>query len=81
MLFYAHTLPTLRAMAEAMRRGGTARDYPRFLPATASWLVRAIGRACGPEVLAGTGGGSTVCRISSRSDFQTAWSAARPARR
>lgn len=34
MLFYGHTLPTLRAMAEAMRRGGTARDYPRFLSAT-----------------------------------------------
>lgn len=35
-LFYAHTQPTLRAMAEALRRGGTARDYNRYLrPAAA----------------------------------------------
>ena len=30
-LFYAHTRPTLRAMAKAVRRGGTARDYRQYI--------------------------------------------------
>jgi uncharacterized protein len=34
-LFYAHTQPALRAMARALRRGGTAQDYRRFMPAEA----------------------------------------------
>jgi uncharacterized protein len=39
-LFYAHTQPALRAMAEAIRRGGIARDYKQYMPRERSATLR-----------------------------------------
>ncbi|WP_437949283.1 anaerobic sulfatase maturase [Sorangium sp. So ce296] len=40
-MFYAHTVPALRAMAAAIRLGGTARDYRHYMPRERSATVRA----------------------------------------